>query len=589
MLTGDTDNFLYSLPIVMACSLVASRIVSMTFIPLLGYYILRPGHEMPIEERRKTGFGAHYYAVGMWCIEHRWKVLVGSLGVLVLGGVIFTRLDQQFFPADEFYLSYADVWLPEDAPVVASDEVAQKAEKIIRDEFDKMSKEKGQAVLTRLTTFVGGGGPRFWFSVSPELQTPNYAQILIEVADKHDTAEAVPRLQQALSENVAGARIDVRQLETGKAVGVPVAVRLSGPDLGILKEIGSRVKEIFIREPLCTRVRDDWGEDALVVKLDTNTDKANMSGVSNYDVASASVTGVTGSQVGVLRQADKLIPIVATLRMEERGQLGDLRSMYVYSSQSNVRVPITQVAEINYGLQTSRIARRNQFRTMTIGAFPVDGVLPSVVMNKLRDKIDAIKKTLPNGYILEVGGEEEDQIKGFGELILVMAISVVMIYLALVFQFKNAIKPFIVFAAIPYGITGALWIMRQPFGFMAFLGVVSLIGVIVSHIIVLFDFIEEAHERGESLIVSLLDAGVLRLRPVLITVGATVIALFPLAAHGGPLWQPMCYAQAGGLTAATVITLLLVPVFYSIAVLDLKIVHWEGEIGGGSTTAKDAA
>jgi multidrug efflux pump subunit AcrB len=135
-----------------------------------------------------------------------------------------------------------------------------------------------------------------------------------------------------------------------------------------------------------------------------------------------------------------------------------------------------------------------------------------------------------------------------------------MIFMALVIQFKNAVKPLLVFAAIPYGMVGAfaaLWIMGSPFGFMAFLGVASLVGVIVSHVIVLFDFIEEAHERGESFVESLLDAGIMRLRPVMITVGATVFALFPLASHGGPLWEPLCYAQIGGLTVATFITLLL--------------------------------
>src|SRR5262249_52577163 len=149
------------------------------------------------------------------------------------------------------------------------------------------------------------------------------------------------------------------------------------------------------------------------------------------------------------------------------------------------------------------------------------------------------------------------QVKGFKELMLVLGISAAMIFLALVFQFKHAIKPFIVFAAIPYGMVGALmalWIMGAPFGFTAFLGIVSLVGVIVSHIIVLFDFIEEMHARGEPLHQALLDAGIVRLRPVLITVAATVIALFPLASHGGPLWEPLCYAQIGGLTVAMFIT-----------------------------------
>lgn len=156
--------------------------------------------------------------------------------------------------------------------------------------------------------------------------------------------------------------------------------------------------------------------------------------------------------------------------------------------------------------------------------------------------------------------------------------SIGMIYLALVIQFKNAVKPFIVFAAIPFGVCGsliAIYVMGAPFGFMAFLGVASLVGVIVSHIIVLFDFIEEKLAEGAPLQQALLDAGIMRLRPVLITVGTTVIALFPLAGHGGPLWEPLCYAQIGGLTVATFITLLLVPVMYAIFVLDLKIVMWD--------------
>jgi multidrug efflux pump subunit AcrB len=176
------------------------------------------------------------------------------------------------------------------------------------------------------------------------------------------------------------------------------------------------------------------------------------------------------------------------------------------------------------------------------------------------------------------GGEKAKQTKGFRNLAMIMLISSSAIFLALVFQFQSAIKPVIVFAAVPYGIMGALIalkVMGEPFGFMAFLGIASLVGVIVSHVIVLFDFVEEMREKGEALKDSLLDAGIERLRPVSITVGATLLALIPLAIHGGPLWQPLCYAQIGGLAVATVIELIIVPVFYAILVSDLKIVKWE--------------
>jgi multidrug efflux pump subunit AcrB len=583
MIKGSTGEFLYSLPIVLTCSLVASRLVSMTFIPLLSYYLLRPKAEKPIAERRKTGFASKYYRVGTWAINHRWKVMAGALVFLIIGGGLFTQLKTQFFPKDLSYLSYVDVWLPEDAPLSATNQAATRAEEIIREVTTEYSKEhsedgKPREVLQSLTTFVGGGGPRFWFSVSPELQQLNYAQIIIQVKDKHDTSHLVSLLQRELSERVRGARIDVRQLESGKAVGLPVSIRLSGEDPQALRAYAEQAKTILAETSIAERVRDDWGDQSFAVHLRTDPDRANIAGLTNLDIAMASLTATSGHQVTTLREGDKQIPVVARLKMEERAQLGDLKNLYVYSSQGKQKIHLSQVATTEYGMQTEKMRARNQFRTITVAAMPAEGRLASEVMKAARPKLRELEKQLSAGYRMEIGGEEEDQVKGFKDLVLVLAISVAMIFLALVFQFKNAIKPFIVFAAVPFGMVGALaalWIMGAPFGFMAFLGVVSLVGVIVSHIIVLFDFIEEKHAEGEPLIEALLDAGIMRLRPVLITVGATVIALFPLASHGGPLWQPMCYAQIGGLSVATFITLLLVPVIYSIFVLDLKLVKWE--------------
>lgn len=332
MLSGDSGRFIYSLPVVLTCSLVASRLVSMTFIPLLGYYLLRPSTrpEWPMAVRRQRGFAGLYYRLGGFALEHRWKVLTSvSLVFLGLGLSCVTRIQTQFFPQDFSYLSYVDVWLPEDAPLSATNEAARRAEEV---------------------------------------------------------------LQAA------------------------------------------------------------------------------------------------------------------------------------------------------------------------------------------RPKLARLAQSLPPGYTMEIGGEEEEQVKGFKELAIVMLVSGACIFLALVIQFKNLFKPLIVFAAIPYGLVGALAalaLLGSPFGFIAFLGIASLIGVIVSHVIMLFDFIEERHEQGAPLREALLDAGIIRLRPVLITVGATVFSLIPLALHGGPLWEPLCYAQIGGLTLATFITLLLVPVLYAIFVLDLKIVAWE--------------
>jgi multidrug efflux pump subunit AcrB len=588
LLPGDSGRFLYSLPVVITCSLIASRLASMTFIPLLGYYLLRPKAEPTIEERRQSGFAAFYYRLGQGAIAHRKAVLASSLLVLTLGGFFMSQLKTQYFPQDLQYLSYVDVWLPEDAPLSATaqvvDEVEQTVRRVAGEYAAARTKDRSDAgttprpVLKSITTFIGGGGPRFWFSATPEQSQANYAQVLMEAYDKHDTDHLVDALQAELSTTIAGARIDVRRLEVGPPVGIPVSIRVSGEDVATLRAFADRIRGILASVPTATGVRDNWGPDGLAVRLHTDADKANLAGLTNLDVAGSSAVAAGGRTVGVLREGDTQIPVVARLRMAERAQLGDLGSLYVYSSQGTQRAPLQAIASIGYESRTEKLLRRNQFRTITVSAFPKAGVLPSEVLDAALPRIEALRAEMPSGYHLEIGGEREEQVKGFAGLAVVMLISIAGIYLALVFQFRHAIKPVVVFAAIPYGVVGALaalWFTGQPFGFMAFLGVASLIGVIVSHIIVLFDFIEERHEAGATLTEALLDAGIMRLRPVLITVAATVIALFPLAAHGGPLWQPLCYAQIGGLTFATVVTLVLVPVLYATCVLDLKLVRWD--------------
>jgi multidrug efflux pump subunit AcrB len=272
-LPGSMGEFLYSLPVVLTCSLVAALIVAMTFIPFLGYFLLKPKPELPIDERRKRGFPAFYYRIGEWAINHRWKVLLGSFILLAGGGIAASRLKTDFFPKDLSYLSYLDVWLPEDAPLSSTNGAARRAEEVVRDVAEKYGKErpdkdgKPRQVLESLTTFVGGGGPRFWFSVSPELQQLNYAQVLIQVKDKHDTKHLIGLIQRALDEEAPGARIDARQLDTGKPIPMPVEVRIAGGDMATLRREAEKVKNILRATSYAQRIRDDWGEESFAVKF----------------------------------------------------------------------------------------------------------------------------------------------------------------------------------------------------------------------------------------------------------------------------------------------------------------------------------
>jgi multidrug efflux pump subunit AcrB len=585
LLPGDTGKFLYSLPVVISCSLLAALLVSMTFVPLISSFLLESRSETPIEERRQRGFTGWYFRTAKKGIEHRKLCLAASLLLLIAGGIVFSTLKPQFFPKDLQYFSYIDVWLPEDSPASATSAVAQQVESITRqvaEEYGKSHPEHGHPkdVLQSMTTFVGGGGPRFWSSATPEDRQTNYAQVILRTKDNHDTTPLLALLQPELDRQVPGAIIDTRTLETGKPIGIPIQVRISGEDLPRLRAEAEQLKQIFRDIPIAARVRDDWGEPSAREVVHVDVDRANLAHVTNADVSDSVDAALHGITAGTLRDGNKEIPIVGRMRMEERAQLSDLRNLYVFSRQGTPPVPLDQVATISLEPVTSKTKRFDQYRTVTVQCWPTEGHLPSEVISAAMPRLKEFQKQLPAGFIFRFAGEQKEQVSGFGDLTTVLVICVFAIYLALLAQFKNAFKPLIVFAAIPYGVSGAIFslaIMGQPFGFMAFLGIISLIGVIVSHIIVLFEFIEERREEGEDLELALIDAGILRLRPVMITVAATVIALFPLAAHGGPLWEPLCYAQIGGLTIATFVTLGLVPVLYSFVVLDLKLIRWEHE------------
>ncbi|MGD0902647.1 MAG: efflux RND transporter permease subunit, partial [Terracidiphilus sp.] len=592
MLPGNTGDFLRSLPIVMTAALVSSRLVSMTFIPLLGYYLLQPPkkRESTIEERRTRGYYGFYYRIASAAIQHRWKVLGASLIFLLVGGLVGLSLKSQFFPEDVQYWSYADVWLPNNAPLALTNSTSAQAEQVILrvlHDYERDHPHPSGPLLKGLTSFVGGGGPRFWFSVSPEMQQSNYAQVLIQLSDKDVTPEVVGTMQEALSREIPGAFVVVKQLQSNP-VSFPIEVRLFSvsdidpadepADIQNLRRLAGQVQDILRAAPGVQTVQNDWFAESPAVRLDISPDRANMAGVTNRDVANSTSAAISGTTVTSLREGNDQIPVVARLIPTQRAQLSDSRGLYVYPASGTQKVPLQSVASIQTELQTERIRRQEHFRMIGVHAWPQPGVLPSQVYGSVKKKLAEFQRTLPPSYRMEIGGEKAKQTTGFFNLSMVLLACLLGIYAALLVQFNNPLKPLLVFAATPYGVVGALLalaLMGTPFGFMAFLGITSLVGVIVSHIIVLFDFIEEMHEKGEPFAQAICDAGIERLRPVLITVGATILALFPLASHGGPLWQPLCYAQIGGLAAATFITLLLVPVFYAIAVLDLKIVRWE--------------
>jgi multidrug efflux pump subunit AcrB len=586
-LSGESGAFLYSIPVVLTASLLASRLVSMSLVPLLGYHLLRaPARAEPsLAERQQQGFG-RLYAQGVgWCMRHRWRVLAGCALLLLVGGAATTGLRSAYFPHDESVLSYVELWLPEDVSIDRTQRAAERAVEVVLQAVSSHDEAKARrdepvppgGTLETLTLYVGGGGPRFWYSVTPEVNQPNYAQLVLRVRDRHETPALARHLQRSLDEALPGVVTHVRELEQ-LPVGAPVQIRLSGDSEQALREFAAQTIELLERTGKAARIRDDWGASSLELTMRLGSERLHGLGVTPRGVVYATALATGGVVVGALHEGRLSIPIIARLRMGAQDSPQSVADATVAGSQGEHSIPLrAALRETRLESHPARITRRNQVRTLTVSAFLAPGAVASEVIAALEPGLEHLSRELPPGYRLELGGEHAEQDKGFIELALVLAISIFGIFLALLAQFRDLARPLLVFASIPFGVIAgllALMVLGADFGFMAFLSSISLIGVIVSHIIVLFDFIEERRTEGASLRDALVEAGILRLRPILVTVAATVLALIPLAHSGGPLWRPLCYVQIGGLTFATFVTLFLVPMLYTICVEDLKWIRW---------------
>jgi len=569
---GATGEFIYSLPVVVTASLVASRVVSMTFIPLLGYHLLRGqlGLEAGLNGAgRGARFARLYNGFSELCMEHKWTSLGACLIVAGAAASLVPLIGTSFFPKDLHSVFTVDLFLPEGTPVRETKAEALRAVA----EIDRVIGPD----VTSYTTFVGAGGPRFWLSVVPKQEAAAYAQVMVHARDRYRTAALAERLRRELPPRIAAARVRVNQLETGPPIGVPVQVRLAGPDLATLRHLGDQVKELLRGFPGTTDIHDDWDPEILRLGLKVDPERANLAGVTNQAVASVMNGALSGVSATSIRVRDRLIPVVLKLRPDERSKIDDLRTLSVPTGGGTLRVPLDQIAVFHPEAVAPKVARRDHERCLTVKCDTAPGVLPSRVVEYLQTALAATSKGWPAGYHYSFGGEKEEQAKGFASMQVAMVASLLAIYLALVVQFNSLTKPMIVFAAVPFGMAGGLMgllLFDVPLGFMALLGLSSLVGLIISHIIVLFEYIEEMHERGEPLRRAVIDAALVRLRPVLVTVLATVGGLIPLARRGGPLWEPLCYVQIVGLLVATLVTKVVVPVLYVLFVENLRLVRW---------------
>ena len=409
----------------------------------------------------------------------------------------------------------------------------------------------------------------FFITVSPKEQASYLAQVLVVTKHDDDVPPLIAKLRAELDGEIVGARCVVKQLEQGPPVESPIQIRLVGDDLDVLRAKADEVAKA-VRDAGGYKVHDDLGRRMPVVQIDIDQERANTLGIRTSQVGRIAQSAFAGVKVTELREGDHLVPVKVRLRIEERSEADKIRTLYVRSMRDQL-VPLDSFSSVSLKPEYATIAHYNKMRSVTVMSFSTFGELPSSVLARARSAIKGVQ--LPPGCKLEYAGEEKELNKSKEEIGRVMMISLALITVAMVIQFNSVTKSMVVMLTVPLGLIGAftgLAVTHTSLGFMAFIGIMSLSGVVVSHIIVLSDFIEEARAEGMELKEALVQAGLVRLRAVLVTVLATVGGLIPLNLTGGELWRPLTGVHIFGLLFATSLTLVVLPVLYYIFCAKLR-------------------
>lgn len=564
-LPGQMGEFMIALPITVAIALANSYIVAMLLTPLLCRAFIKKGlgdkhapgraagHEAKPSGRRgplDLMQGAYDWAIG-YAMAHRRGTIVAGVLAVVAGLVLGSFVDERFFPPaerDEFAIN---VWMPEGTRLQATDDAVRRIEAVLAADPEVHS----------YASFVGQGAPRFFFSFEPAFPRSNIAQMIVRTSAVEATPGMVAKLRRSLPLSAPDAEVDVQLLSQGDPMWAPVEVRIAGPDLPTLKEIGARVTTLLEATPGSFMVRNDFREDSYALEVDLHPEVASRLGMSTTVVSNMLAGTFLGIPVSTFWEGDKSVDIVLRLDESHRGSFDDVGSTYMVSPVA--RMPLSGIAEMRPVWQPSRIVHRNGVRTLTVGSFSEDGVLPSEVLKQVKPVLDTL--TVPAGYDIFYGGEYDIQTESFGNLSAGMLVGMLMIFLILVFQFQSIKDASVIMVAIPLALFGAflgLIVTRNPFGFTAFMGLISLSGVVVRNAIILIDYIHEVRPHTASLREAALEAGRRRLRPIFLTTIAAAAGLTPMILSGSGLWSPLASVIAVGLLFSMVFTLVVVPVLY---------------------------
>jgi multidrug efflux pump len=548
-------------------ALLVSWVVAVVFTPYLGFKLLdekalRKYGEEHHGDVYDTPFYRRFRTLVEWCLRHRRTVIVATLVAFALGLVAFgTGVQKQFFPPSNRAELLVDLWLPQGASLKATETEVKRVEALLE-------KAEVKDKIANFASYIGNGAPRFYLPLDQQLFNDNFGQLVI-VTQGFDEREAVKRyLSDAFAAPDGGwshLRARVLRLENGPPVGYPVVFRVVGENIETVRRIAGEVATVVRANPNTLNTHLDWNEKAKSVRVTIDQDRARALGVTSQDVAQILQAHEIGATLTQFRENDQLIDIVWRAGGDERGHLDRLADLPVPVAGGGKWVPLAQVAKLEPALEEPVIWRRDRLPAIQVRAdLANDLVTGPTASMQIDAELAPLRAQLPPGYRIEIGGTIEESAKNEEALKAVMPLMVLAVITLLMIQLQSMRRTAMALLTAPLGLIGvalALMAFRAPFGFVANLGVIALMGMILRNSVILLDQIDQDEQAGKSRWDAIVGSAVRRFRPIMLTAAAAVLAMIPLSRQ--IFWGPMAVAIMGGLIVATVLTLLFLPALYA--------------------------
>jgi multidrug efflux pump len=555
---SDAGKYASGIFWVLGTALIVSWIVAVIFTPYLGVKLL-PDHYANQGQQEHDPYDTRFFKkfknVITLAVHHKWIVIAVTVALFVISIIGMEFVQQQFFPSAERPELHVTLTLRPGSSIGATQKDVKHLEKILQ----------GNSDIRYFASYIGKSSPQYYLSAVPELPNASYAQVVI-MAKGVEARERVRAKLIALfddNENFPDAIGQVKRLEFGPPVKYPISFRITGPDENILRSIAYKVQIVMRQNHLVKDTLLEWDQKIRSVNIDINQEKAEMLGVSKKDLADTVQMVLNGIPITYITKGEDQVEVVVRSNKHERQSIEALGQLILFTKNGGA-VPLSQLATVKTSYEDPVLWRYDRNSYIGVSADVVDGVQSPYASQQVDQQLDAIRKELPVGYVIEMAGAIAESNRANFAILGVVPLMVIIILTLLMMQLHSFSKTCMVFLTAPLGLIGvvpALLISDAPFGFVALIGVIALAGMVMRNSVILVDQISQDVAEGHDEFTAILDATTRRARPVILTAAAAMLGMFPLAQS--MFWGPMAIAIMGGLFVGTALTLVFVPALYA--------------------------